>query len=1050
MGFPRRFISLFVGLCSLSLYGQQFYFDQFSVSDGLAQSTVHKIIQDSNDLYWLGTSVGVTSFNGVEFVNYSSADGLAEGGVRAICEDRSGKIWFGHKEGGISVYDGTSFKELTFFRDQINQSTISSILLDMAGQLWFTTVGAGIIKLINPGSSPDQFLFEHFSGGQLSNEVFGHFQDQEGRIYFVTNLGVVQYSESDSNQFAPLLVHGVPKYGQTTAVLVDSRGRTWVGKFHGGLYRYNPRLDSTVMYDLVKAGLKTNWISTLFEDKEGNIWAGTYEDGVVRINPENEMELFSKQNGFPGMKVWSMMQDREGNILIGTNDNGLCVYKGDDFISYHKEDGLINSQVTALLERANGTYWFGTSEGISILSRSSGGESMRDFHMLHGVEIEFLKEDKQGTVWIGTFDTGVSSYSRTGEFSFDYELNTNIHLKQVRAMVIDQDNYLWIGTLDGLIYYDIENRKLESKFIRSQEVALRGNDIAALYMDTKNRVWVGSDGRGVTLIDGGEFVPLDLGFEFTPSCFAEDREGLIWIGTEGMGLIQYDAEQQVVVNVYNEKEGGLLANHINLVDVDRFNNIYVGTNKGLNIYSRGEGRFYSYTSKSGFVGIETRPNASCADRSGDMWFGTVMGVTRYHPSRELHIAREPSTRITGMEVNHKRVEMERGLSLSHRQNSITFEYGSITLNPDEVFYTIMLKGIDKEWRQPDRQTRAIYPALPDGRYTFMVKARNSAGVWNNVPTSFRFVIKPPFYLSWYFILSAAIALGLLIISYIKIRERALKRENAILEEKVKDRTAIVVAQKEELTQKNKDITDSIRYAKRIQFAILPEESPFSETFILFKPKDIVSGDFYWFNEVGDKEFFSAVDCTGHGVPGAFMSIIGHNSLTKIVREYGILEPGKILTQLNKEVLETLHQRSDMGDVYDGMDLALVSYDRKEKYLEYSGAFNSLYLVRDGEILETKADKISIGRSSLKTEVVFQNHRIEVMSGDTVYLFTDGYADQFGGELMKKFKYRNLKELILKIQPESIPQQRIILDHTIEKWRGDIEQLDDILVIGRRF
>jgi ligand-binding sensor domain-containing protein/serine phosphatase RsbU (regulator of sigma subunit) len=1046
----RRLALLTICLWSISLSGQQFYFDQFSVAEGLAQSTVHKVIQASNDLYWLGTSVGVASFNGVQFVNYSSADGLAEGGVRAICEDRSGMIWFGHKEGGITVYDGNSFKEVTALSEQINQSTISSILLDTAGHLWFTTAGAGIIKLLNPDSPSGDFLFEHYSGGELSNEVFGHYQDQKGRIYFVTNLGVVEYMEADSIRFQPLLVHGVPRYGQTTAVLVDRQDRTWIGKYHGGLYRYNPRLDSTVMYDLVKAGLKSNWISTLFEDKDGNIWAGTYEDGVVRISPENKMELFSKRNGFPGMKVWSMMQDREGNLLIGTNDNGLCVYKGDDFISYFKEDGLINSQVKAILERANGTYWFGTSEGISILSRSSASESMRDFHMLHGVEIEFLKEDKQGTVWIGTFDNGVSSYSRTGEVMFDHQLNTNISQKQVRAMAIDQDDYLWIGTLEGLIYYDIENQKLEKLFIRSLETDLNGNEIAALYVDAKNRVWVGSDGKGVTLIDGGEFFSLDLGFEFTPTAFAEDQDGMMWIGTEGMGLILYDPEQEEVRSIYNEAEDGLLANHINLVNVDRFNNIYVGTNKGLNIYARNESRFYSFTSKSGFVGIDTRPNASCADRMGDMWFGTVLGVTRYRPSRYLHIGREASTHITGMEVNHERVEMERGLSFSHRQNSITFEYGSITLNPDEVFYSIMLEGIDKEWRQPDRQTRAIYPVLPHGRYKFMVKARNSAGVWNRDPASFRFVIKPPFYLRWYFILSALLASLLLIISYVKIRERALKRENSILEEKVKDRTAIVVAQKEELTQKNKDITDSIRYAKRIQFAILPEESPFPDTFILFKPKDIVSGDFYWFNEVGNKEFFAAVDCTGHGVPGAFMSIIGHNSLTKIVREYGILEPGKILSQLNKEVLETLHQRSDMGDVYDGMDLALVSYDKKGKYLEYSGAFNPLYLVRDGEILETKADKISIGRSSFKTEAVFQNHRIEVKSGDTVYLFSDGYADQFGGERMKKFKYGNLKELILKIQPESMAQQRILFDYTIEKWRGDIEQLDDILVIGRRF
>ena len=154
--------------------------------------------------------------------------------------------------------------------------------------------------------------------------------------------------------------------------------------------------------------------------------------------------------------------------------------------------------------------------------------------------------------------------------------------------------------------------------------------------------------------------------------------------------------------------------------------------------------------------------------------------------------------------------------------------------------------------------------------------------------------------------------------------------------------------------------------------------------------------------------------------------------------------------MNKEVLGTLHQRSDFGDVYDGMDLALVAYNRKEGILEYAGAFNPLYLIRDGEILETKADKASIGRSSLNTEVEFTNHRIKIKKGDTVYLFSDGYADQFGGELMKKFKYKNFKELILRIQTENMANQRTILDQTIEDWRGDVEQVDDILVIGRRF
>ncbi|MEN8230761.1 MAG: two-component regulator propeller domain-containing protein, partial [Bacteroidota bacterium] len=761
---------------------------------------------------------------------------------------------------------------------------------------------------------------------------------------------------------------------------------------------------------------------------------------------DNQISLFSNLNGLPGMKIWSIIQDREGNILIGTHENGLCVYKGDHFISYFEDDGLINSQVWAVLQTSDGIFWFGTNEGISLMEQTPSGDFFKDFARLKGERIGYLKEDSHGTIWIGTMNLGVSSYSRSGKHSFDQLVNNSIPQLQVTAMEIDRENNLWVGSLDGLIYYEIDNRKVTRL---SQEDGLRDNNISALFVDSKDQVWIGAMGKGITLINGSDFVQLDLGFDFTPRCFVEDLEGKIWIGTEGRGLLQYDPGTNAIIRSYTV-EDGLLANVINQLSCDITNNIYIGTNKGLNLFLRDAERLYSYTSRSGFVGIETKPNASFVDQLGNIWFGTVQGVTRYNLPGETGNWKEPLTHITAIKVNHKNYPLTDGLSLSHKQNSLIFEYRCITLNPDAVQYRIMLEGVDPEWREPNSQAEATYPALRHGRYTFMVKAKSSAGVWNQEPVTFQFVIKPPFYLTWYFILASIFVVGLAIFTYIMIRERALKRENSILEEKVRDRTAIVTAQKEELSQKNKDITDSIRYAKRIQFAILPEKSPFPDTFFLFKPKDIVSGDFYWFTEVGDKEFFSAVDCTGHGVPGAFMSIIGHNSLTKIVREYGILEPGKILTQLNKEVLETLHQRSDSGDVYDGMDLALAAYNRKEGILEYSGAFNPLYLVRNGEILETKADKVSIGRSSLSTKVKFTNHRIEIEKGDTVYLFSDGYADQFGGELMKKFKYKNLKELILKIQPETMDGQRAMMDETIEHWRGDVEQLDDILVIGRRF
>jgi ligand-binding sensor domain-containing protein/serine phosphatase RsbU (regulator of sigma subunit) len=1037
-----RIVFFGLAMISLQLQGQQLFFKQFSVSEGLAQSTVFKVIQDRNDIYWLGTQAGVSRFDGSGFKNYSSGDGLAENGVRAICEDRKGSIWFGHTGGGITRYNGERFEALKNLENMIN-SDVTSIVEDSAGHIWISTLASGVIELMNPDEESTSLVTRQYTGSEISDRVFSGYVDQTGELYFVADPNVKVYNR-DSARFDNLRMNGIPRYFATTCILEDHRGHFWFGMHNGGLFRYDPGSDHSRMYDLIEAGLTSNWVSTLFEDREDNLWVGTWGGGMVRINSKDQLELFNSDNGLPGSKIWCIMQDREENIVIGTQENGLCVYKGDYFISYFEDDGLINSQVWSILETRKGEFWFGTNQGISVLGNSLRGKEIRDFDKLKGERIQFLKEDRNGTIWIGT--QGVYGYDKLGRIFFEPLINNNIKNLEVTAMDVDNDNNLWVGTMEGLIYFEIDNRRVSRL---SQENGLKGSDISVVYTDSETRIWVGSKGKGISLIDGDSIDQIDLGFDFTPQCITEDLDGNIWIGTEARGVILYSPDQGRVLQTLTV-EDGLLANLINQLSCDRFNNVYIGTNKGLNSYIRSSGKLLAFTFSSGFVGIETKPNASLVDGEGNIWFGTVEGVTRYTPSAEGIRTTEPLTHITGIEVNHVSFPLKENQRFSYKQNSIIFNYRCITLNPDAVRYSIMLEGVDQEWRPPDSQTSVTYPALRHGKYNFLVKARNSEGVWNDDPVSFRFEIQPPFYLTWYFILAAVFAAGLVIFAYIQIRERALRKENAILEEKVRDRTATVVAQKEELAQKNKDITDSIKYAKRIQFAILPERPPFKDTFVLFKPKAIVSGDFYWFTEVKGRQFFAAVDCTGHGVPGAFMSIIGYNSLTKIVHEYGILEPGKILTRLNREIISTLHQRTDSGDVYDGMDLAMTCYIPEENILEFAGAFNPLYLVRNGELQETEADKISIGRSSFNTGVEFTNQRLEVKPGDTVYLFSDGYADQFGGELMKKFKYKNLKELILKMQDQTMEQQRIILDQTIEDWRGDVEQLDDILVIGRRF
>lgn len=292
---------------------------------------------------------------------------------------------------------------------------------------------------------------------------------------------------------------------------------------------------------------------------------------------------------------------------------------------------------------------------------------------------------------------------------------------------------------------------------------------------------------------------------------------------------------------------------------------------------------------------------------------------------------------------------------------------------------------------------------------------------------------------------------------LKMRDDLAENER-FLEEKVRQRTAEVVKQKEEIDKQRSQIeeyfvqvTDSIKYAKKIQEAILPPEHYVKrllpDSFIFYRPKDIVSGDFYWLGEANGKVFFAAVDCTGHGVPGAFMSIVGYNQLRQAIITTAGSDPAAILDHLNQGVSETLHQKDKDSTSKDGMDVAICSLDHKTLELEYAGAFNPLYLLRNNEIIQTKADKFPIG-SFLDGETPnFTNHKIQLEKGDQLYIFSDGYADQFGGPRGKKFMYKRFRELLVEHQDKKPQEQMQELEETLFEWMKDEEQVDDILVIG---
>ncbi len=286
---------------------------------------------------------------------------------------------------------------------------------------------------------------------------------------------------------------------------------------------------------------------------------------------------------------------------------------------------------------------------------------------------------------------------------------------------------------------------------------------------------------------------------------------------------------------------------------------------------------------------------------------------------------------------------------------------------------------------------------------------------------------------------------------ITVNYRQIRKGNLKLKEKnieVEFQKSQAEEQKILVEEKNKEITDSIQYAKRIQNAILPRDKVvkeyIKESFILYKPKDIVAGDFYWLEQKNGNVLFAVADCTGHGVPGAMVSVVCNNALNRAVREYGITDPGKILDKARNIVIQEFEKSDE--DVKDGMDIALCSLEGNN--LQYAGAHNPLWIVRNKSILETKANKQPIGK--FLNPSPFTTHKIKLEKGDVIYIFSDGYADQFGGDKGKKFKTKSLKDLLIKIHKKPMEQQKIELDNIFEKWRNDLQQLDDVCIIGVKY
>jgi serine phosphatase RsbU (regulator of sigma subunit) len=432
--------------------------------------------------------------------------------------------------------------------------------------------------------------------------------------------------------------------------------------------------------------------------------------------------------------------------------------------------------------------------------------------------------------------------------------------------------------------------------------------------------------------------------------------------------------------------------------------------------------------------------------SGDLWVidgnNRLFGINRMRTSKinpSVIVLIKSISNDKGIGFDLKDVKFERG------DNVINFNVVAPSyVKQNTTQYQYFINKIMTEWSPWSVMTHYDKTISRPGEYVLMVRAKD---LWGNRSElkSVRFTIKPPFTKTLAFYLLTGFTALFLIIIIVRFRERQLHLKNRLLEEKVKERTAKIEAQKEE-------ITASIEYASRIQMAMLPMEDHFKESFsdyfILFKPRDIVSGDFYWIGEDDSSIFFTVADCTGHGVPGAFMSTMGISTLNEIVANKHSLQANTVLNLLREKTKTSLHQTGKTGEAADGMDIAFCVLNKNRRTLQFSGAYNPMFIFQGGEFKEYRADRMPIG-IHYGDERSFTNFVITVCRGDTVYIFSDGFTSQFGGPDGVKYKTSNLRKLLKEIYYRPMVEQRNILEIEFARWRGTEAQVDDITILGIR-
>ncbi len=1077
------------------------FFEHFTVDDGLSQSSVNCIAQGKKGFLWLGTQDGLNKFDGYKFKFYQNnpldTNSLSGNWVYSIDTDTLGEVWVGTNNGLNKLHQKSDkiTRYLSNPKDPTSlcENEVFGVLLDRFGYVWLKTATA----LSRLDTATGKFTrFEHptdYFRPNRSDKGFPILEDEDG-LWIGSATGLLYFNRK-SEQFKPYN-HDASDLNSIsddfiTGLVFDKNGNLWVST-HYGLNKFNKKKKTFTHYfrDYTEdGGLSENSISSICYGHDDNLWIGTDGGGLNKFNPENQVvEVFKTQenndNSISYDYVNFVFEDKSLNLFVGTDGAGLnkLDLKPKKFLLYNQNSLKLSENVIGAIYAEGDEIWVGTwDNGLDVVNRKTSQikhytkESPMGQRLI-GDNIHVIYKDSRNLLWIGT-NNGISIYDKNKFYDlkdyFSFSLYPNFNSNRIYAITEDKIGNIWVGSQNGLILFDLKNKSFVSFWSSiTDTLSLFDNHIISLMCDDDGSIWIGTQ-AGLNKYDykTNKFFrigsPKDtkvkarknryykISNTYIYEILEDDIDGSIWIGT-GSGLNHYDKRSGTFM--YFTEKDGLPNGTIYEMKQDKDGNIWMSTNRGIAMLDHKTFKIRSYDRADGLQGLEFNNGASFISKEGEIFFGGTNGFNSFKPLQMNDNKYIPNVIFTTFEkINANNVkeilniESVHELELSYNDHSLTFFFAALEYTkPQKNSYMYMIEGLNNTWTNNGFRNFIELGTLAPGEYTLKIKGSNNDLKWNEKEVAIRIIVTPPFFKSTYAYLFYVFFIIFMVFLYVRSRTKKLTKINDAL--KVKQLAALEISkQREELSVKNKNIMDSINYAKRIQEAMLPSEFLFRKllpnSFLFYKPKDVVSGDFYWVTEKESKIFIAAVDCTGHGVPGAFMSIIGFDLLRNITKEQGVENPAQILNLLNLGINETFSKNANESYIKDGMDVSLLVIDRNLKTLEYAGAFNPLYIARNNKIIDVKGNRFAVGKIEGNESLKFDNHIVPYNDNDIVYIFSDGYADQFGGPLGKKFKFRRFRHLLLTISSLPVIKQKAFLEENFNSWKGQLEQVDDILVIG---